>query len=235
MGASKKTSSSNKKEEKKREWTDKNEQVKFVCQGAKVQCKYCNPPIANLIVTTETVKLQDKLWATVGDKDGKKNFGFTGVCMHPSQQKPLCPPPPCKGVIRLGEWIDYSETIIGNSNALLVKSKIPCMISVENLEIVHSGQTATLTMINPIDFAKKILDVYWIDEVTDKKMREVQEGRKVTLYIITRGYKEGEQATVKILASKGHVFDNGSAEMLVSGIVNSENFATIENFVIQYK
>ena len=92
-----------------------------------------------------------------------------------------------------------------------------------------------MTIINPIDFAEKSLDVYWIDEVTDKKMREVQEGRKVTLYIITRGYKEGEQVTVKILASKGHVFDNGSTEMLVSGIVNSENFATIENFVIQYK
>ena len=31
MGASKNTPSSNKKEEKRREWTDKNEQVKFVC------------------------------------------------------------------------------------------------------------------------------------------------------------------------------------------------------------
>ena len=57
MGASKNTPSSNKKEEKRREWTDKNEQVKFVCEGAKVQCKYCNPPIANLIVTTESVKI----------------------------------------------------------------------------------------------------------------------------------------------------------------------------------
>ena len=235
MDSSNQTSSSGKKEEKKREWTDKNEQVKFVCQGAKVQCKYCNPPIANLIVTAETVKLQDKFWATVGDKDGKKNFGFTGVCMHPSQQKPLSPPPPCKVVISLGEWIDYSETIVGNNNALLVKSKIPCMISGENLEIVHSGQTATLTEINPLDFAKKILDVYWIDETTDRKMREVHEGRKVTLYVITRGYKEGEQATVKVLASEGQTFKNGSTEMLVSGTVNSENFATIENFVIQYK
>lgn len=235
MDSSNKASSSSKKEEKKREWTDKNEQVKFVCQGAKVQCKYCNPPIANLIVTTESVKLQDKLWATVGDKDGKKNFGFTGVCMHPSQQKPMSPPPPCNCVIRLGEWIDYSETIVGNSNTLLVKSKIPCMISGENLEIVHSGQTATLTEINPIDFAKKILDVYWIDEVTNKKMREVQEGRKVTLYVITRGYKEGEQVTVKVLASEGHAFKNGSTEMLISAIVNSENFATKEDFSITYK
>ena len=66
-------------------------------------------------------------------------------------------------------------------------------------------------------------------------MREVHEGRKVTLYVITRGYKEGEQATVKVLASEGQTFKNGSTEMLVSGTVNSENFATIENFVIQYK
>lgn len=146
-----KSKKTDKKEEKKREWKDPDEQVKYVCQGAKIQCKYCNPPIAMLTVTAETIILQDKPWATVGDKDGKTNFSFAGVCMHPSQQKLMSPPPPCKSIISLGEWKDFSETVIGNHNALLVKSKIPCMISGEDLEIIHSGQMATLTKIDPLE------------------------------------------------------------------------------------
>lgn len=142
---------SKKKEEKKKQWKDPNEQLKYVCQGAKVQCKYCNPPIAMLTVTAETLMLQDKPWATVGDKDGKTNFVFTGVCTHPSQQKPMSPPPPCKGIISLGEWKDFSQTIVGNHNALLAKSKIPCMISGEDLEIIHSGQIATIAKISPLE------------------------------------------------------------------------------------
>lgn len=226
---------SNEKEEKKRQWKDPNEQLKYVCQGAKIQCKYCNPPIAMLTVTAETIMLQDKPWATVGDKDGKVNFGFTGVCTHPSQQKPMSPPPPCKGIISLGEWSDYSETMIGNHNALLVKSKIPCTISGEDLEIIHSGQMATVTKVAPIDFKQRIIDVYWIDEESGDKMKEVQEGRIVTLYVLTRGYEEGDLVHLKVVASEGNVFKNGSTEMVVFGKVNSEDIAVIENFIIQYQ
>lgn len=232
-----KSKKTDKKEEKKREWKDPDEQVKYVCQGAKVQCKYCNPPIAMLTVTAETIMLQDKPWATVGDKDGKTNFTFTGVCMHPSQQKPMSPPPPCKSIISLGEWKDFSETVVGNHNALLVKSKIPCMISNEDLVIIHGGQMATPTQINPVERTtkKSITDVYWIDEETGKKMREVREGRQVDLYIKTKGYKEGEQATVKIMASKGNSFEDGSTEMTVSGVVNSDKIALVEKLIIKYK
>ena len=75
-----------KKAKKEREWRDINEDYKYVCQGGKIQCTFANPPIADIIVTSTTVMLQDKPWATVGDKDGVINFNFTGVCMHPSQQ-----------------------------------------------------------------------------------------------------------------------------------------------------
>ena len=129
-------------EEKERKWRDPNEDVKYVCQGGKVQCKYCSSPIASLTVTAETVMLQDKPWATVGDNDGKVNFGFTGICTHPKwgNQKP-----PCKAVISLGEWKNFSETIIGNHQALLVKSTIPCMVQVKNACI---GEEVTLNFSN---------------------------------------------------------------------------------------
>ena len=123
---------SQKQEEKECKWCDPNEDVKYVCQGGKVQCKYCSSLIASLTVTAETVMLQDKPWATVDENDGKVNFGFTGICTYPKwgNQKP-----PCKAVISLGEWKNFSETIIGNHQALLVKSTIPCMISREDLYV----------------------------------------------------------------------------------------------------
>lgn len=138
-----------KEEKQEREWSDPNEHAKFVCQGGQIQCKYCNVPISEIIVTSTTVMLQDKPWATIKDSDGLVNFNFTGQCMHSSQQKPFCPPPPCKAVINLGEWQNFSETIVDTHHALVVKSTIPCMISGEDLEIVDSGQKATLEKIEP--------------------------------------------------------------------------------------
>lgn len=131
----------NRKEERKRKWKDPSEEMKYVCHGGKVQCKYCSSPIAPISVTAETVMLQDKPWATVGDNNGKVNFGFAGSCMHPKWNGKN---PPCNSVIGLGKWKNYSETIIGSHNALLAKSTIPCMVSGEDVKIVHSGQKATL-------------------------------------------------------------------------------------------
>ena len=37
------------------------------------------------------------------------------------------------------------------------------MVSGEDLEIVHSGQAATLEQINPLDRRKVLLDAYWLD------------------------------------------------------------------------
>ena len=78
-------------EEKERKWRDPNEDVKYVCEGGKVQCKHCSSPVATLKVTAENVMLQDKPWATVGDNNGQANFGFTGICTHPKWGNPRPP------------------------------------------------------------------------------------------------------------------------------------------------
>jgi len=63
-------------EEKERKWRDPNEDVKYVCEGGKVQCKHCSSPVATLKVTAENVMLQDKPWANAGDNNGLANFAF---------------------------------------------------------------------------------------------------------------------------------------------------------------
>lgn len=186
------------KEKKEREWKDLNEKDKFVCHGGKIQCTFCNPPIADIIVTSNTIMLQDKPFATIKDKDGKKNFNFTGLCMHPSQQKPGAPPPPCKSVISLGEWKNFSDTMIGNDNALLVKSTIPCMISGQDLEIIHSGQMAELAEVKPkVKRNPQIIESYWINE-DGEKIEKIAPNKYASLIVKTKDYKRTDEIRVTL-------------------------------------
>lgn len=136
--------------EKEEKWGDVNEPLKFVCQGAKVECQFCSPSIGIIMPTSTQVMLQDKPYATNKDNDGKVNFNFVGVCTHPSQQKPFCPPPPCKAVISLGAWKDVSDTNTDDYQAILVRSTIPCMVSGMDLKITHSGQMGELNELEPV-------------------------------------------------------------------------------------
>jgi len=80
-----------------------------------------------------------------------------------------------------------------------------------------------------------VTDAYWIDGATGEQMRELHEGREISLCLETQGFKAGEQASVKIVASDGHKFENGNTEMTVSGIVNSDKVAVVEKLTIKYK
>lgn len=231
-----KSSTKKKKEAKETQWSDPNEDIKYVIHGGKIQCPYCSPPIAEIIVTSNTVMLQDKPIATIKDKDGKVNFNFMGVCNHPSQQKPSAPPPPCKAIINLGEWKDVSETMICNDNAILVKSKIPCMISGEYLEIIHSGQIAVLSEVEPkMKRTPQIIDVYWKEEGSDEKNYNVFPSYPVKLFIETEDYELGEKVSLKAKHSNKKRFKEGKEELEISVPVNNDGIAILENFVIEYE
>ena len=207
-------------EEERRKWKDPNENEKFVCDGATVLCPYCSAPKGKLVVKEPRVKLQDKPWATVGDNNGQANFGFTGICTHPKWGNHK---PPCKSVISLGQWANHSETIIGNHHALLVKSTIRCMVSGEDLKIVHSGQAATLDQINPLDRRKVLLDAYWLDG--EEERRDIEKGIKVTLYVQVKNACIGEEVTL-------HFNNTSSVDEPKSyiGKVNRNNLIIIDNF-----
>lgn len=209
-----------KQEEKKRKWQDPNEELKYVCDGGKVQCKYCSSPVALIRVTAESVMLQDKPWATVGDNNGQMNFGFTGLCTHPKWGNNK---PSCKSVISLGQWQDFSETVIGNHNALLVKSTIPCLISGEKLKIIHSGQTATLDVVNPLDKRKVLEDAYWLDG--EEERRDIPLNTAVGLYIKARNVCVGEDISLNFKDERGK-------NRTYIGKVINENTIFIDNFMI---
>ncbi len=194
-----KPTSDKEKLQKENKWKDVNDPVKFVIMGGKVECKFCSSPIADLIVTSTDITMQDKPWATVGDSDGKINFAFTGVCNHPSQQKPLTPPPPCKAVISLGQWKDYSNTMVNDDNALLMKSTIPCMISNQDLTITDCGQKTSLSEVEPMmNKQPKVVNLYWMNREGTKKIKKFNPGEKVLLVAETDDYDDGKEIQVQV-------------------------------------
>ena len=209
---------SQRREEKERKWRDPNEDVKYVCEGAKVQCKYCSSPVASLKVTAESVMLQDKPWATVGDNNGQANFGFTGICMHHKwgNHKPVC-----KSVIGLGQWANHSETIVGNHHALLVKSTIRCMVSGENLKIVHSGKTATLSKINPLDKRNAVME---IKVITPLDKGSYNDGTNKTTNL---GFVYGETYTLEATAFSNGIPDDKDIKWEAGFIFSNGNMGTV--------
>lgn len=80
-----------------------------------------------------------------------------------------------------------------------------------------------------------VTDAYWVDGVTGQQIRELREGLEIDLCLATKGCKTGDRVSVRIVASGGKKFENGSTEMTVSGIVNSDKVAVVEKLTIKYK
>lgn len=215
-----------KKEEMK--WNDVNEPVKYVCQGAKVLCMYCSVPIGDIMVTSTQVKLQDTFWATNGDRNGAPapNIVFKGLCMHPRWGISR---PPCISVIQLGVWKNVSQTHIDNYNALLRKSTIPCLHSMQDIQIIHSGQKCIPEELK-IKTRKfpRIREIYWMDAEMENKITAINFQKKASILVRTKDYDEGDNITVKITGKNGNDVADGQKEIILNGTVDSQG-------IVRYK
>lgn len=214
-----------KKEEMK--WNDVNEPVKYVCQGAKVLCMYCSVPIGDIMVTSTQVKLQDTFWATNGDRNGAPapNIVFKGLCMHPRWGISR---PPCISVIQLGVWKNVSQTHIDNHNALLRKSTIPCLHSMQDIQIIHSGQKCIPEELK-IKTRKfpRIREIYWMDAEMENKITSASIGDKVSLLVRTKDFNPGESVTVKIKEKDNRNVIKGKKSIILGGTVNDDGIAKL--------
>lgn len=224
-----------KKKKEVMKWQDVNEPIKYVCQGAKVFCMYCSVPIGDLFVTSTQVKLQDTFWATNGDRNGAPvpNLVFKGVCMHP---KWGIPKPPCIGVIQLGQWKNISQTHIDNWNALLRKSTIPCLHSMQDIFILHSGQKAV-----PEELKIKtrkfpaIREIRWMDKEMENTITNLGIMKKASLLIRTKDYEEGETVTVTLKGENGAEIAPGKTEITVTGTVGPKGIVKIKEAYEGYR
>jgi len=101
------------------------EKREVVMHGAKLKCEYAQG-LGKLVVTSNELQLQDKLWATQGDGNNMINLQFKGTCGHPKWPAKNIQPPPCMSVIKLSPWEKLGETIVQDQKVLVKESCITC-------------------------------------------------------------------------------------------------------------
>ncbi len=92
----------------------------YVCNGAKIECQLCTKLEGTLMVTSNDIKVQDKLFATAKDKE-KTNLIFEGNC-----KKSFWQMSPYISVIAPAKWDNTADLKIQDSPALLESSTIMC-------------------------------------------------------------------------------------------------------------
>ncbi len=116
----------------------------YVCHGAKIECQLCSKPEGQLVVTSNQVKIQDKLFATAKDK-GKANLLFQGNCKKSPWQAS-----PCIAVISPGEWQNTADLKVQDAPALLEDSTIMCMYGGIPIKITDHLQVNSPKELQPV-------------------------------------------------------------------------------------
>lgn len=116
----------------------------YVCDGAKIECQLCTKPEGQLKVTSNEVKIQDKLFANAKDKE-KINLIFQGNCKKSPWQAS-----PCVAVIQTQEWQGVADLIIQDAPALLEDSTIMCVYGGVPIKITDHLQTSSPGQLQPL-------------------------------------------------------------------------------------
>lgn len=116
---------------------------KYVCDQAKIECQMCTNTQGTLMVTSNMIKLQGKLWATEKDKE-KVNLLFQGTCKASPQQSV-----PCIAVIQTGNWQGVGDVLVQNNKALLESSTIMCNYGGSQIKIKDDLQKSQPSSLVP--------------------------------------------------------------------------------------
>lgn len=140
----------------------------YVCNGAKIECQLCTKPQGTLMVTSNQIKIQGKLFANAKDKE-KTNLIFQGNCKKSPYQAT-----PCAAAITPGAWQGTADLIVQDAPALLENSTIMCSYGgvpikiTDHLQKSEPGelQPVAAPVIAPIE-DPKITAIEWTDELFD--------------------------------------------------------------------
>ena len=81
------------------------------------------------------------------------------------------------------------------------------------------------------DKEKQIIDVKWKCENVEQDLRKASEGDKVSLWVQTRNYEEGETISILVDDLNGEDLKDETKELTFTGTVNKEGFAELKEAV----
>jgi len=143
---------------------------KYVIHGAKIKCPLCSKQEGKLMVTSNQILLQNKFWATEGDK-GKQNLVFQGNCLKFSKN-----PPPCIAVISVANWQNTADSVdIDGKEALLESSMIMCNtggVPITISDTTQKDSPTDLPALEPLEEVKMVVGVEGPFSVKNKKKEE---------------------------------------------------------------
>ena len=145
---------------------------RYVCDKAIIECSLCTKPEGTLYVTSNTVKLQDKFWATKKDQN-KTNLVFTGKCLKSPKQKI-----PCVAIIQPDKWINTGKILVQGNKALLECSTIKCNYGGVSIRIKDHTQKSEPDTISPTD-VDGIIPICctppnWMNYAESEKQKQIQ-------------------------------------------------------------
>lgn len=212
----------------------------YVCDGAKIECQLCTKPEGTLMVTSNQIKVQDKIVATAKDKE-KVNLIFEGNCKKSTFQMT-----PCIAVIKLEKWKNTADLKVQGSEALLENSTIMCAYGGIPIKITDHLQVNEPTEIQPTDApviapvedatvtsmewmsnkstedSKSVKTLHQHDQ-TDKAVTEESEEEKLWLEITTQNILPGQKVTITLEDEN----DSNGEPIALSAIVDDREKATI--------
>lgn len=191
------------------------EKREVVMHGAKLKCEYAQG-LGDLVVTSNELQLQDKLWATEGDGNNMVNLQFKGTCGHPKWPAKNMQPPPCMSVIKLSPWEKLGTTIVQNQKVLVKESCISCnpdfnSATASPIPNVESIAIKAAPMIINAYFAKFSLTK--TGNVTNFDLTKIDErglSYSAALVVETVGL-EGKKLTIKIKSGTRKVLSDVDA------------------------
>lgn len=212
------------KERKKEEKAQ--DDLKLVIDTAKLQCDFCTNPIGDLKVNYNTPTTQGKRTATIKEKD-QTSLIFKGNCKKSPNSSS-----PCVSVMQLGNWKDIGTVKFQEEYVLLLKSTIKCNYGGVDVKIIDCAQRNVPTDIQAIPKTakkeKQILSTTWMCAEMEEEIRTTNVGKKVSLLVKTKNYKEGEIISVKIKEVEEEEINEGIKEITLSGSVNADGFAELK-------
>jgi len=226
----------------------------YATKGAILICTCGAAPSKLQVTSNNLLSVQGNIVATTSDKTPNTNILPFGVCSL--TQKP-CKPSPIA-------WTGFLTSVeIPGGNPLLKTSMIQCALG-GGIQFQNSGQmrpkkvviNPTSPQINALKKAAqkatpfceecekkkeqkepKIICIYWMDEQGEpRKLSELEEGKTVTLCIEVEEGATGKTVNLVLGADDGRCFKDGSTQMNYDSLlVENDNTAYIDNFVLEYK
>lgn len=208
----------------------------YVCNGAKIECKLCTKPEGTLKVTSNEIKVQDKLFATEGDKE-KVNLVFEGNCKKSWMQAS-----PCTSVIKPEKWQGVADLIVQDHKALLEDSTIICAYGGVPIKITDHLQINEIGSLQPVagPFLDPILEpticsLEWKSnkelkgkdktvDFPDTVIEETSAGEKIWLEAFTQGMLPGETLDFEIFEKE----DPDTVLLNSNGYIDTEGYTRIE-------